>query len=249
MDYFQSLLQSIQNNSKKPNLNGFKFQDLFVKRNKPESATIADSELGFPTLSGGALQAYQNQRLSLPEAMRIQAGPNNFSQMLASPEVMGVAQEAPINEPYYEPTPVAPTSPIYEDPRFPKVQNFVKTYPGSRIDDEYFNLMVEKAPDLDTLMRAIAASVSETGMGKNAYQDVYNPNKEQLKNSNYWAYFVDGDRAFDPEREEMLDYIYQAFGPGGRYQNLTPERIDQYTGGDKSSNWGQIYRWAISQMQ
>lgn len=92
MDFFQNLLQGIQNNTKKPNLNGFKFQDLFAKRINPESATIVDSELGNPTLSGGALGAYQNRKLTLPEAMRIEAGPTGYRDLVANSmgeDVMG----------------------------------------------------------------------------------------------------------------------------------------------------------------
>ena len=138
---------------------------------------------------------------------------------------------------------------ILNTPEYQKISDFVSNYPGTRIDNSYLQLLANNSNDIDTLKRIIAASVSETGMGKNAYSNPNNPSREQLKNSNYWGYYVGGNRAYDPTREEMATIIAKAFGPNGAYSNLNSDTINKYTGGDRSSNWANIYNWAMNQMK
>ena len=84
MDFFQNLLNSVRSGIAKPNTQGMKFADLFVKRNVPESAMILDEEYENPTLTGGALSAYRSGKLDLPQAMGIEAGPTGYRDLIAN---------------------------------------------------------------------------------------------------------------------------------------------------------------------
>jgi len=93
MDFFQNLLNSVRSGIAKPNTQGMKFADLFVKRNVPESAMILDEEYENPTLTGGALSAYRSGKLDLPQAMGIEAGPTGYRDLIANSmggDVMGM---------------------------------------------------------------------------------------------------------------------------------------------------------------
>lgn len=164
----------------------------------------------------------------------------NASQPVAQPQTQQVLGESTV---------IPKVISLLSDPQYQKVANFVGSYPGSKIDQSYLEMLAQNSPDIDTLKRIIAASVSETGMGKNAYANPNSPSRDAMKNANYWGYYVGGDRTYDPAREEMAAIIAKAFGPGGRYSNLNEESINRYTGGDRSSNWANIYNWAMSQMR
>lgn len=55
MGFFQNLLNSVRSGAARPNTQGMKFADLFVKRNVPESAMILDEEYENPPLQNRLL--------------------------------------------------------------------------------------------------------------------------------------------------------------------------------------------------
>lgn len=136
-------------------------------------------------------------------------------------------------EPEYTPPAVQEVKQVA---RVSSVDAFVKSYPGSRIDDNYLNVLRGTCKDEELLKRVIAMSVSESAMGRDLPH----------RNSNYWGWFKLGDRNYDPSREQMAQDICN--GVRKYYYNMTPERISKYTGGDRSSNWGRIYNWSMAQM-
>lgn len=136
-------------------------------------------------------------------------------------------------EPEYVPTRVPEVKQVA---RVSNVDAFVKSYRGSRIDDSYLKILRGACKDEELLKRVVAMSVSESGMGRDL------PHRQ----SNFWGWFKSGDRNYDPSREQMAQDICN--GVRKYYYDMTPERVARYTGGDRSSNWANIYNWAMAQM-
>jgi len=116
-----------------------------------------------------------------------------------------------------------------------KIDSFVASYNGSRIDKKYLKVLRDTCNNEEVLKRVIAMSVSETGMGR-----------DTNNHSNLWGWFKGGDRSYDPSRQQMAKDI--CIGVKKYYYNMTPENISRYTGNDRSGNWSRIYWWAMSKM-
>lgn len=122
--------------------------------------------------------------------------------------------------------------------------NYALNYPGTRYTPEILNILRQYL-DEDTLVKAIAASQAETGMGKAAYSF---KNDGQLKERNWFGLHI-GDSTYDPPTwEQMAKDINRNFGPEGPYSDITPENAYTYTGGDRTSNWLKIVLPALKEM-
>ena len=120
---------------------------------------------------------------------------------------------------------------------YSKAKSFIASYNGSRIDDNYLDLLASNCKDYKTLRTVVAISVSESGMGRDL------PHRE----SNFWGWFKGGDRNYDPSREVMAKDICN--GIASYYPNIADGvGVDIYTGGDRSSTWFQNFTWAYGQM-
>lgn len=116
------------------------------------------------------------------------------------------------------------------------IRDFVfNNYNGS-FTVEYFDLLVENCDEV-TLRTVIAISVAETSMGRNTD-----------KVSNFYGWFKDGDRNYDPSYEEMAIEI--CTGVGGNYIGIGDDitKVTRYVGSGASA-WLSNYRWAYAQME
>lgn len=126
---------------------------------------------------------------------------------------------------------------------YTSIYNFVlNTYPGSRIDKAYLDLLASECKDVHTLKLVISASVSESGMGKHL------PHRK----SNFWGWFLGGDRNYDPDRPTMAKQICGGFR--NRYRNIyNGNKFDYslvklYTGNDRPTTWSKNFAWAYNKM-
>jgi hypothetical protein len=107
----------------------------------------------------------------------------------------------------------------------------VNGYPGSRITPEYFDFLASNL-DRDTLLRALAMSIAETGAGRDA--STFRP-EGGLKENNYWGIHIskDGDPSnyYDPEREVMVEDLNRNFGPEAPYSTINRDTLAWYVKG------------------
>jgi len=139
-----------------------------------------------------------------------------------APQVLGEE----IAPQYQPPTDLAP-EPAYEI-QYPEMMEYIiNGYPGSRVTEEYYKAM-EQALDEKTLANVLAMSIAETGAGRDASNF---QGDGGLKNSNFWGYFKGGDRTYDPDTGVMIEDLQHAFGPGGAYEEITPQTLAYYVHG------------------
>lgn len=127
---------------------------------------------------------------------------------------------------------------IERSPDLNSIENFVlEDYPGSRIDREYLTLL-ETYCNTDTLKVVIAISVAETGMGKAV----------PFRDSNFWGWFKDGNRNYDPDRNTMAREICD--GISRKYSNIAYSKsaVSVYTSNDRADSWVRIFNYAMNQM-
>jgi hypothetical protein len=118
---------------------------------------------------------------------------------------------------------------------YASAKSFTESYPDSRIDSEYFDLLYASCGD-EYIKTVVAMSVSECGMGRDC-----------KTNSNFWGWFKGGNRSYDPSREEMAVTICE--GVRNQYPRIHEGiGIARYTGNDRVGNWSRIFNWAYSQM-
>ena len=118
-----------------------------------------------------------------------------------------------------------------------RIKDFTKSYSGSRIDDKYFALLSDACKDDHTLKLVIAVSVAETSMGKNTRND-----------SNFWGFFKNGNRNYDPSQEVMAQEICNSFGKHYNDVLTNKAKANRYVGYD-STNWMRNVSWAYNQMK
>ncbi len=117
-----------------------------------------------------------------------------------------------------------------------KVQ-FTDIYRGSRIDNEYYSLLKENCTTEEGLKLVIAISVAESGMGRDLPH----------RHSNFWGWFKNGDRNYDPSREEMAEVICKGIESYYMGVNTNYDMAMRYVGYDPSS-WLNRVNWALGQM-
>lgn len=109
-----------------------------------------------------------------------------------------------------------------------KVYAFTESYPGGRIDRDYFALLYDACSgNYELLKTVVAVSVTETGMCRDGGW-----------NANCWGWFKGGNRQYDPPREQMAQDICTGFRdgyPGGFVDNLAA--VSLYTGNDRPDVW------------
>lgn len=117
------------------------------------------------------------------------------------------------------------------------IYHFTQTYNGSRIDNEYYDLLKRECKDPDLLRTVIAISVSESGMGRDL----------SLRYSNFWGWFKGGNRNYDPSKNQMAKDI--CTGIRKHYSNIGSDSRQRarYIGHD-SSTWLRNFKWAEAQM-
>lgn len=123
-----------------------------------------------------------------------------------------------------------------KNPEIDKIREFVKSYKG-KISDTYFNQIVKACGEDASLVRTVVAiSVAETGMGK-----------ATSNKSNFYGWFKNGNRKYDPSTQEMASEICR--GVGKYYRNIGKNEAvtKRYVGGNVS-NWTRNFNWAIKQM-
>jgi len=114
------------------------------------------------------------------------------------------------------------------------VGEFIKSY-GGRIDDTYLALLRNSCSE-EALKIVVAISVAESSMGKGSD-----------KQANFFGWFKDGNRNYDPSVEEMATEICRGVQKG--YMNIADPRVAEvYTGGDRTDNWLRNFNWALAQM-
>lgn len=118
-----------------------------------------------------------------------------------------------------------------------KIEKYIIAY-GGRYDSEYL-ASLRNYCDEDTLKLVIAISVAETGMGK-ARMD---------RNTNWYGYFYNGDRQYDPDVDTMSRVICN--GIGKYYSDVATnyDRAYAYTGGDNTKTWMGNVNEALSEMR
>lgn len=120
---------------------------------------------------------------------------------------------------------------------FEDVKSFVGKYPGSRIDNDYLDLLYKECGDVETLKVIISISLAESGMGK------FSP-----RQNNFWGWHLNGNKNHDPNREVMAEQICN--GVTNYYPNLVIDgelnmkEVGRYTGNDRPSTWSQNFMWA-----
>jgi hypothetical protein len=110
-------------------------------------------------------------------------------------------------------------------------------YKGSRIDESYYNLLVEHC-DIETLKTVIAISVAETGMGSAT------PSRQ----SNFWGYFKGGDRSYDPDRETMAKVICRGIKSAYSDIGTNMAKVNRYTNNNHAYTWIRNFNVAMSAM-
>jgi hypothetical protein len=130
-----------------------------------------------------------------------------------------------------------PETPVIEVEPYNGVYTFTQTYKGSRIDTNYYNLLKENCKTEGGLKLVVAISVAESGMGRDL------PYRE----ANFWGYFLNNDRNFDPSREEMARVICNGIETYYMGVNNNTELARRYVGHDPS-DWLFRVNWALSQM-
>lgn len=133
--------------------------------------------------------------------------------------------------------------------KYNNIANYALSYPGTRFTPDILNLLSEYL-DPDTMAKAIAISQAETGMGKAASSF---RGDGKLKNINWFGIHIPKNgqpgNVYDPETwEEMAEDILRNLGPGSKYSTLTPENIEEWTGGTRSEDWTRIVRDALRTM-
>lgn len=116
------------------------------------------------------------------------------------------------------------------------VSRFIKSY-GGRIDSEYLGYLRIYCSE-NTLKSVIAISVSETGMGK-----------ATKKNTNYFGWYPNGNRKYDPSKEEMSKVICNGVSKYYSEVGINNGLAKRYTGGDSTNTWLKNYNWALSKMK
>jgi len=118
-----------------------------------------------------------------------------------------------------------------------KIEEYILSY-GGRYDSEYL-ASLRKYCSEDTLKLVIAISVAETGMGK-ARMD---------RNTNWYGYFYNGDRQYDPDVDTMSRVICN--GIGKYYSDVATnyDRAYAYTGGDHTTTWMENVNKALEGMR
>jgi hypothetical protein len=142
--------------------------------------------------------------------------------------------------------------------KYPQAGEYITSgYPGTRITDEYYRAL-ENSLDEETLMRALGMAIAETGAGRDASD--FNGG---LKNVNFYGYHKGGN-TYDPDLQTMIQDLQNAFGPGGMYEEITPQTLSWYVYGmpweslsdqqrhnitneDYNGEYDR-YRWGIAQL-
>lgn len=122
--------------------------------------------------------------------------------------------------------------------QYDAVESFTESYRGSRIDGVYLDLLASECSD-EALRIVVAISVSESGMGRDL------PNRQ----SNFWGFFKNNNRNYDPSREQMAKDICN--GVEDHYMDLDTnmEAVIRYTGNDRPTTWYNNFMWAMNQME
>lgn len=129
---------------------------------------------------------------------------------------------------------------FYDGPpqvKLPKVNEFMtKKYPGTRITQEYYNAL-ENSLDPETLKRAMAMSIAETGAGRDASSFRGDGTKKKY---NFYGIHKAWKNAegksmpanqYDPDLPTMIEDLKKNFGPGGRYSTINKETLAWYVRG------------------
>lgn len=125
---------------------------------------------------------------------------------------------------------------VFMDSSILAVREFTREYRGSRIDDEYFNLLDKYCSD-EALRTVVAISVAESGMGRDV-----------SRQSNFFGWFKNGNSAYDPDRETMAKEICR--GVEENYLGIGNDmgKVEDYVG-SVSKTWLYNFRWAYAQME
>ena len=118
-----------------------------------------------------------------------------------------------------------------------KIEKYILSY-GGRYDSEYLTSLRKYCSE-DTLKLVIAISVAETGMGK-ARMD---------RNTNWYGYFYNGDRQYDPDVDTMSRVICHGIGKYYSDVNVNVANANRYTGGDHTTTWMENVNKALEGMR
>lgn len=152
-----------------------------------------------------------------------------------------IPQDVWESQPALQPPPVQ-SPPVQAQPEvlgttdnsYAPIREHALSYPGTRYTPEILDLLQDYLGP-EVMAKAIAASIAETGAGKNASNF---KGDGGLKERNWFGLHVGGDNTYDPDSwEVMAQDILRNFGPGSRYENITPESVNTYTGGDNPNTW------------
>ena len=116
------------------------------------------------------------------------------------------------------------------------IESFVFDIYKGRYSREYFDLLVENCSE-EGLRTVIAISVAESSMGKNS-----------KRKSNWYGWFKNGDRNYDPSQEEMAREICSGVEKSYLGIGNDMSKARKYVG-SVSASWLSNYRWAYNQME
>ena len=118
------------------------------------------------------------------------------------------------------------------------IYRFVRAYNSSRIDKKYVDTLFAKCGnDIQAVSRVVGIALAETGLGR-----------DTKKTTNFYGWFANGDRNYDPKIEEMATVMCKAVKGTYRYIGVNANVTATYTGNDGVSAWTKRYNWAMARM-
>lgn len=176
---------------------------------------------------------------------------SNKTNLNISPEVLQQVQTSPEPSPVQvssTPTPkptkviVAPTSKVKSTPKPTKkgIYRFVAAYNGSKINAKYIDsLFAACGNDTASVAKVVGIALAETGLGR-----------DSGKTANFYGWYPNGNRKYDPSLAEMAKVMCKAVGNTGAYKNIgvNYDVTKRYTGSDGTGKWIERFNWAIKRM-
>lgn len=120
------------------------------------------------------------------------------------------------------------------------IYRFIKAYGGSRITTKYADQLFESCGgDVQAVSKVIGIALAETGLGR-----------DTKKTTNFYGWYPNGNRNYDPSLETMANTMCKAVGKSGAYYNIGANKsvTTKYTGADGTAKWIERFNWAIKRM-
>lgn len=215
-----------------------------------------------PNASPLNIRNFGKAGFSTPEeyAAAIRSGGISTSQ--AQPDDFGIIKEVL----GAQEKPIAPSRPTTEAPKkksgigYDGIVKYAQDYKNesgfpSRMTSDYLGMMWDEInqqfPDAtqdqkeNLLASVLAISLTETGMG--AARANAEKSSPYYRKSNFWGWFKNRDRSYDPEQPEMAKEIVRGLGSGYGLigQDMNMEMAKRYSGSDRAERWLKDYEGVL----